>query len=69
MPQYVALGIAVLALIVSCYGMLDSRYQISTPSTYSSVYRVDTRTGQITYFELNYSHKELNEMTRTSKEP
>lgn len=67
MAQYMALGIAVLALIVACYGAFASRYQISSPSHHSSVYRVDTRTGQITLYELSYSGVKLEEKARTAE--
>lgn len=62
--QYVALGIAAFAFALACYHVLTPRYQIVAADSHR-VYRVNTKTGQITYYERGYSG--LEEKARTAE--
>lgn len=65
MSQHLALILAALALIVACYALVNPGYQIAT-SHFNTVYRLDTRTGLITYYELDRDSNGPHEIARTS---
>jgi len=64
MMQYIALTVAILALIVAGYTLLQPRYQIASPVN-GVVYRLDIRTGLITSYAQ--CGDELEEIAHTSK--
>ena len=66
MTNYIAIGLAVLALIVACFSLFEDRYQIAASPAAHFVYRVDVRTGLITYYALG-NNKEFVEMGHMSK--
>jgi hypothetical protein len=66
MAQYVALAVALLALIVACYGTFTSRYQIAATAT-NDVFRVDTKTGSIVYYERRPYSDKLEEKARLAE--
>lgn len=66
MTQPVTIVLLVVAVLVAAYGWLGPRYQIVAPDS-RYMYRLDTRTGAVSYFELTYDRDEIHERARTSE--
>jgi hypothetical protein len=64
MMNSLGLGIAVVALIAAIYSVLDpngARYQMA--ATDNGVYRLDTRTGKISYYISSYNKEHATSMS------
>lgn len=59
MSQYVALAVAILALVIASFPFYASHFQIEAADV--GIYRIDTRTGQIKLYKLENTPHDIRD--------